>query len=280
MNKIFTQNILSIYGENGQNWLNQLPQILIELQKIWNIEQLSPVDNLSYNYVLQGKRSTQDIIVKISFRTDALAREVEALQHFNSNGCVELLEYNKQYSAILLNRLNPGNMLLPLAKSDPEKALTIACDIAKKLHARAGDVTYFKSITHIQEWTKILDESWPILPKDTLNKAKSLRDKLLSQTHQQVVLHGDLHNENILQSNDQWISIDPKGVIGDPAIDLWCLVRDNNLIDHAAKIMNIDTKHIAQWGFVMAVISCCWRIEDNLDLAPFMKYVEHFEQYL
>lgn len=280
MNHKFTQNIISIYGENGQKWLNQLPQIIIQLQKIWGVGEVYPVDNLSYNYVLQGKRAKQDVIIKISFRADALAREVEALRHYNGNGCVELLQYSEQYSAILLDKLTPGNMLLPLAEKDPQQALSIACNIAKKLHSSDAVNNKFQAITPIQQWTRILDESWPILSKNTLRKACLLRDELLAKKHKNVILHGDLHNENILQSNDQWISIDPKGVIGDPAIDLWCLVRDHDLIDQAAQIMNMDAKHIAQWGYVMAVVSCCWRIEDNLDVAPFMKYVKHFDKYL
>jgi streptomycin 6-kinase len=31
-----------------------------------------------------------------------------------------------------------------------------------------------------------------------------------------VLLHGDLHQDNILSQGDDWLVIDPKGVIGFP----------------------------------------------------------------
>ena len=34
-----------------------------------------------------------------------------------------------------------------------------------------------------------------------------------------MLLHGDLHHENIMHGPRGWLAIDPKGVLGDPGFD-------------------------------------------------------------
>ena len=41
-----------------------------------------------------------------------------------------------------------------------------------------------------------------------------------------VVLHQDLHSENILLSGRGWLAIDPKPLVGDPAFDPAAILRD------------------------------------------------------
>jgi streptomycin 6-kinase len=38
---------------------------------------------------------------------------------------------------------------------------------------------------------------------------------LLSSPCKQLVLHGDLHHDNILNDGNDWLTIDPKGIIGE-----------------------------------------------------------------
>ncbi|WP_367606075.1 hypothetical protein [Legionella sp. W05-934-2] len=51
----FEQNILTIYGKKGQEWLNKLPSILANLINQNGLSQLKPVENMSFNYVEKGK---------------------------------------------------------------------------------------------------------------------------------------------------------------------------------------------------------------------------------
>jgi streptomycin 6-kinase len=39
-----------------------------------------------------------------------------------------------------------------------------------------------------------------------------------------VAAHADLHGGNVLRDADRWVVIDPKGVRGDPHLDVWLLL--------------------------------------------------------
>ncbi len=196
MHPEFTKNILSLYGENGQKWLHNMPHLINQIAQIWHLTELKPVKKLSYNYVLSGIQYGKPVILKIAFRIDAMRREIEALQHFNGSGCVTILDASNKHGAILLEQVIPGDELLPLSKTHPNEALQISCNIVRKLHSTAK-TNHYKSITHISEWTKILDESWPQLQQQRLKTARKLRDELLASMKDSVILHGDLHYENI-----------------------------------------------------------------------------------
>ena len=47
----FEQNMITIFGDKGKQWLNELPSILANLIKHYNLSQLEPVSNMSFNYV-------------------------------------------------------------------------------------------------------------------------------------------------------------------------------------------------------------------------------------
>ncbi|WP_172616113.1 hypothetical protein [Rickettsia asiatica] len=55
----FKNNIISIYKEQGKSWLEKLPKIVTELASEWNLSNLTPIDNLSFNYVLSGYQNNR-----------------------------------------------------------------------------------------------------------------------------------------------------------------------------------------------------------------------------
>jgi len=80
----------------------------------------------------------------------------------------------------------------------------------KKLHHHT-----ISSFSHIRDWLKALDTiNSNLIPKQLLHKAATLRDKKLASIESPTLLHGDLHLDNILQDGEEWLAIDPKGVIG------------------------------------------------------------------
>lgn len=53
------------------------------------------------------------------------------------------------------------------------------------------------------------------LPLELLNMSESLWEKALNFNSKQVILHKDLHYDNIIKRNNEWVAIDAKGYIGD-----------------------------------------------------------------
>ena len=63
-------NILSIYGEKGKQWLDNLPNLITQLTETYGLSNLKPVNNLSYNYVLTGLQDSKAVILKLGLDID------------------------------------------------------------------------------------------------------------------------------------------------------------------------------------------------------------------
>ena len=98
---------------------------------------------------------------------------------------------------------------------------------------------------------------------------------------QLVLLHGDLHRENILAAaREPWLAIDPKGVIGEPTYEtsgLVCYHLPDELaaqeavrvlarrIDQLAEELDLNRTRVRDWALVQAMMSAWWIIEDGSD---------------
>src|SRR5438128_12681264 len=60
-----------------------------------------------------------------------------------------------------------------------------------------------------------------------LEEAETLYAELSASMAEPVLLHGDLHHDNILSATRQpWLAIDPKGLIGEPAYEVGAWLRN------------------------------------------------------
>src|SRR6185437_12258032 len=96
-----------------------------------------------------------------------------------------------------------------------------------------------------------------------------------------VILHGDLHHENILHSHDEgWLAIDPKGVCGDPGYEVGSFIL-NQLPKNASQLelreilsrrlsvfldeLNIAGNRLIGWAFCHAMSSAAWSFEEGAE---------------
>lgn len=266
----FEKNILSIYPERGKAWLADLPKKIEKIASLWELERLHPFSNLSYNYVLKGYQKDTPIVLKISLDERSLDQEANALIAFRDFGAVKVLSRTKE--ALLLQRAVPGHLLkTQFPKNDPQR-IEIACDVAKRLHqAPLPETHHFPSI---HDWLKTLDQPWN-LSRSHLERARKLKKSLLNTEGPSVLLHGDLHPDNILSNGNEWLIIDPKGVIGDPIHEVWAFVEDpKNDLSFISKYFHYEYARVVQWYYVHVVLAACWQVEDHLDPSLFMNLAE------
>ncbi len=60
----FHSNIINIYGEKGQAWIDELPRLVAAISSKLDLRDLKEVTNLTYNYVLSGLQGNNPIILK------------------------------------------------------------------------------------------------------------------------------------------------------------------------------------------------------------------------
>lgn len=278
----FETNITNLYGERDKTWLKTLPKLVNHFSREFGLSDLKPMNNLTYNYVLSGLQDARPIVLKIGFDIE---HEANALRAFEAFGGVRVLAQTKE--TLLLERLIPGQSLKSYFSAKEEGSIEIACKVIKKLHQTP--IPQNNSFPHLSDWLKILDRDYAQIKQEDVIKARMLKDKLLNLGGKQVLLHGDLHHNNILQHGDGWRVIDPKGVIGDAVYDLAVFIRNpipellendraKDIIEARikgfTKAIGAEEERVRDWCFVQSILSLMWAIEDGGDPEYFMRYLQ------
>lgn len=242
----FVSTIKNTFGEEGEQFIANLPALIDEASARWGLTNVQPVSNLSYNFVAYAEspspsgrsRSTPkgrvrgegDVILKIGVPRDELTSEIAALRLFNGEGACKLIDADEEKGFLLLECLNPGVMLSTI--TDDEEATRIAAEGMKKiwrsiplesdsLLSVQEQAPAFQSFIQLSDWfdgLKRLREMFnggtgPLNEKLVERVELSVKD-FFAENHMPVLMHGDFHHFNILSSERGWLVIDPKGVIG------------------------------------------------------------------
>lgn len=111
------------------------------------------------------------------------------------------------------------------------------------------------------------------LPLDLVARAGGLMRELCASAKEQVVLHGDLHHDNLLRATrEPWLAIDPHGLVGDPGYEVGSLLfspdpdnRDEALtalvpsrVEQFADELAMPLDRVVAWGLVKAATSDVW----------------------
>src|SRR4028118_2062077 len=106
------------------------------------------------------------------------------------------------------------------------------------------------------------------MPEKLVGEAKALFEELLSSEDEPLLLHGDLHQENILSAGRRtWLAVDPKGVVGEAAYDTAALLHNpggaldapdpKELLERRLDVLSgglgLDRARARGWGLAQAV---------------------------
>ncbi len=283
----FESNNISLYGENGREWLATLADITTAVAKQHELTQLQPIANLSYNYVVTGYQHNKPIILKLSLDYLGLRKEAQALNTFNGHGAGQVLAEGKGY--LITERAIPGTSLNTYFPNNDDQSIVILCRVIARLHqAPIANNHHFPTL---RDWLAVFEQPLAI-PERYLNKARMLRDKLLNTSTKTVLLHGDLHHDNLLQHDNDWMVIDPKGVVGDPVYEVCAFIRNpipdllavedpnaiiNNRISQCAAMLGYAEQRIRDWFYVDSILSWAWQLQDGLDSSYCQSLIETWE---
>lgn len=286
--KSLNNNVINVWGTQGNSWFNRLPDIVAQLTQHWQLSHVTPVANMSYNYVAKAtQNNTIPIVLKISCDKNLINDEYRALNYFKGKGSIRALDIYSDLNALLLEQAIPGHHL----KEHPTRYISDTIKIyANAVKALESPPRALHEFIHVEKWCEAIDTiNDKRIKSQYVDKAKALREFLLSTAKKEYLCHGDLHSENIIRHEDKWVSIDPKGIIAEMAFEAaaFDLVDDsewnkpetitntiNQRLDALVKNLEIDEKRLLGWVFLRVIISAQWFIEDNgnpkkmLNLAP------------
>jgi streptomycin 6-kinase len=258
--------------------LNSLPSLIAECEARWKIKAGAPFA-LSFNYVAPALTTDgQSVVLKLGVPNSELAGEIRALQSYAGTAAVRLLDSDEDRGMMLLERIEPGYTLASLA--DDEQATRAAARVMRGLWKPLPPEVRFPTAT---EWAgdlaklrKRFNGGTGPLPAALVGQAEALFRDLLSSAEPSVLLHGDLHQFNILAARRRpWLAIDPKGLAGEPAYEVGALLRnpdprlctDSNVQRRRIEVLHEELgfakDRMLSWGIAQAVLSAWWSIEDS-----------------
>jgi streptomycin 6-kinase len=192
---------------------------------------------------------------------------------FQGPNCVKLINYNDDEQSLTLEKLQ-GPTLKSFFKSKEEAhSIDIAQELISKLHAQTFNLKEFPSF---EKLFKALDTPLDI-PQEHAKRAQIAIKPILNSPLNRVLLHGDLHHENIMQHKGNWVMIDPQGYVGEAAFEACPFIRNpipeigNHKDLIAARIKNfanffgISMQRMLCMFYATTIVGCIWQREENFD---------------
>jgi len=270
----FIKNIYATYGEEGKLWLSNLSAHLERLSAQWNFQMIHPVKDISYNFVAVVKLQSRLAILKTAPASARLIAEAEWLNVHKKNVPM-IFHIDKENNAYIMEKLEPGISLKYLVKEgNDEKATQIISQVI--LGLQSADTSHQMNYQHISDHISSFAFLRGHIDANIIDRAESIFKDLCRDRSNDVILHGDLHHDNILQSDTSWSVIDPHGYIGHPCAEIGPMIFNpldcfpkyastqsiiETRLNILAEILSFDLKQIKAWAFCLALRSAAWDIE-------------------
>ncbi|MFL5935963.1 MAG: aminoglycoside phosphotransferase family protein [Gaiellaceae bacterium] len=152
------------------------------------------------------------VVLKLVHPHRESEHEADALELWNGDGAIRLVERDETGHVLVLERCEPGT---PLSRLDADDALDVMISLLPRLwrpagepfHTLADEATWWASYLPEQDWS-----NEPAL----LDAALDAIAMLVPTQGEQVLLHQDLHFDNVLAAErEPWLVIDPKPLVGE-----------------------------------------------------------------
>jgi streptomycin 6-kinase len=267
------------FADRGPDWaafVERLPRLFRDLAEEW---ELTVDGGSSHGYcslVVPVRRGAEPAVLKLTFADDEGEHEALALQRLGGAGAVRLLRADPHRGALLLERLHHTDLdSLPVLD-----ACEVVAGLYRRIHVPA--LPQLRRVTdYLDRWTpqlRALPRDAPI-PHRLVEQTLSLVADLFADPVPGVMLHGDLHFQNVLAADrEPWLVIDPKPMAGDahyePAPMLWnrwdeavatgdvrfaLRRRFHTLVDAAG----LDEELARDWVVVRMVYNMVWELDDH-----------------
>ncbi|MQY29056.1 aminoglycoside phosphotransferase family protein [Nocardia aurantia] len=221
----FARSVAADAGAVGRSWIEALPGLVGELLERWSGVPDGPVRHGRVGLVIPVRRRDRPpAVLKVSLPRPWNIHEPAAFAAWNGAGAVRLYDRDDDRGAMLLERATTRT-LADIA--DPERAVAIQGALARRLAVTAPPGFPLLSDV-VAGWAdEIRADSATLgrpLPDHVVDAALATIAEL-GPDQPNTLVHGDLHDANVLAAErEDWLAIDPKVCVGDPAHDAFTVL--------------------------------------------------------
>ena len=212
-------------------WLERVPDLVEACVEEWRLRLGDPyVAGAAGHAVRADLPDGTPAVLKLIFPHREGEHEAAALVLLDGDGAVRLLEHDAKRWAMLIERCEPGT---PLADAGPETALDVLIELLPRLWKTAGE-PFMPLADEAAWWVEGLPGEWERLGRPferrLLDAAIDALQSLSVSQGEQVLLHQDLHGDNVLAAQREcWLMIDPKPLTGEREFAIAPIVRSPEL---------------------------------------------------
>jgi streptomycin 6-kinase len=207
--------------------------------------------------------------------------EADALALWDGRGAVRLLDRDDARHAILLERCEPG---APLSAAGADVALDVLIGLLPRLWVPAGP-PFHTLADEAAWWVSYLPGEWEAagrpFERRLVDAALDAIAALAPTQGEQVLLHQDLHGQNVLAAQrEPWLVIDPKPLVGEREFALAPIVRSCELghsrravlhrLDRLTATLGLDRERTRSWTIAQTVAWAIGGPDEHLDVVRWL----------
>lgn len=264
----------------AEAWFDGIPDLIAEIESTWPIEVGTPYLDGTEAYVARAVVDDGTLaVLKLVLPRDSDAADNEAtvLRLAEGHGCPELFRYDADRQAILMERLGTSMFRLGLPVETRHRIL---CDVAAEIWRPAPDSGLPSGADKAFWLADYVVDVWEELDRpcseEAIEHAVASAHARAAAHHPEraVLVHGDVHQWNALQSANGFKLVDPDGLLAEREYDLGIIMREDpvELLEDSdprsrarwlANRTGLDEQAIWEWGVVERVSTglLCTRID-------------------
>ncbi|WP_180699953.1 aminoglycoside phosphotransferase family protein [Pseudomonas crudilactis] len=221
--------------------------------------------------LLPVRVNNRPVMLKVALDVDEKYGN-QLMTWWDGDGAAQVLAHHQD--GLLMERAMGRRSLMHMAvNGEDDGASRILCSALARLHAPR--VTPPPPLVELGPWfasLRVAAAQHDGLYSLSLQTAATL----LADPQDEVVLHGDMHHDNVLDFGERgWLAIDPKRVRGERGFDYANLMCNPDLptatdparfrrqLDVIVEAAGLDRRRLLQWVLAFAGLSAAWFLEDD-----------------
>jgi streptomycin 6-kinase len=246
-------------------WLKRVPSLMDECRELWGLRLGEPYEAGAAGYAVRAELPDRTpAVLKLIHPHRETEQEAAALEHWRGNGAVLLLDHDPERWALLLERCEPGTTL---SAAGAEAALDVLIELLPRLWRPAAEP--FRPLSDEATWwassmPQWWEQSGRLFERKLLDAALDALTGLSPLQGEQVLLHQDLHPDNVLAAaREPWLAIDPKPLAGErefglaPVVRAWQLGHSRDAVvgrlDRLSSELGLDRERARGWALGQAL---------------------------
>jgi len=241
-------------------WLQHVSDLVEQCCEKWGLRLGEPYAAGAAGYTVRAQLPDgTPAVLKLVYPHRESEHEADTLAYWDGDGAVRLLRRDDHRWAVLIERCEPGTRLSEIG---PDAALDVLIGLLPRLWKPARPP--FRPLAdEAAWWVSYLPERWQQtgrpFERRLLEAAIDALESLSPRQGEQVLLHQDLHGENVLAAErEPWLVIDPKPLVGEREFGLASIVRSFEFghsrravlgrLDRLAAELGLDRERARGWA--------------------------------